>query len=609
MSRKRKKYPGSIIEKHKSDRQQHLLKSPIAKTEINFKTISATGFLISLLLLIFCYHFFGSFFEMNDDPRYVMAMKGYASPAPYNNFVSVYKLTSDLYIYLYKQFPHIGWYGLSMFLLLWGALFNIYITLYLVFRNGVRYLLVLLMFLSFYFLVFIQNVYLINFTRPSILVTSSFIILLAVLYRDSETLQKNKWILVFPVFTYVFGHLTRLDAGYLGFVFGLGFALLFLYRQKKLFPFLLKFIAPVVIFILIVKTANYFQQKNKTRNKDFIEKTELIRQLIDYRNAAAYSPKDIKDTVSYHAMINFRYCSDDKIISVDFLKKLTSETSLLQGGNKKKFVEEFGTFLKSLTKENFLAAIINSSIVVLVILGFFFSPRKNYLEILKYLLFQLLFLSIIAGMSYYMKLPARIFHPLLVILTFGNLVFAGTVSYVSTINLKSKYLLLLPCLLSAIGIPRYLTSNNTLLTLYKRLGEVNRIMIDDMNSRFSNTIFIPTNVRSWEMHNATDPVNEINFENGNSYVYLTIELSLAPETKDQLIDKFGTDDHSKLFKKISKMNNVVFISNNNFNAFLSAYYFHIYGQKYYFEPVDPNPPLFFQPTKLNYYRLKPFAND
>jgi hypothetical protein len=111
------------------------------------------------------------------------------------------------------------------------------------------------------------------------------------------------------------------------------------------------------------------------------------------------------------------------------------------------------------------------------------------------------------------------------------------------------------------------------------------------------------------MHNATDPDNEINFEKGNSYVYLTIELSLAPETKDQLIDKFGTDDHSQLFKKISKMNNVVFISNEKFNAFLRAYYFYIYGQEYYFETVDPNPPPFFRRTNLNYYRLNSIAND
>ena len=76
--------------------------------EVNFKIVAIIGFFVSLLLLVFSYSNFGSYFEMNDDPRYVMAMKGFASPVPYNNFVSVYKYTSDLYIWLYKNFPDIS---------------------------------------------------------------------------------------------------------------------------------------------------------------------------------------------------------------------------------------------------------------------------------------------------------------------------------------------------------------------------------------------------------------------------------------------------------------------------------------------------------------------
>ena len=604
MSKKRKKYSVSAIEKEKTNKPERgLLRNPLyVKNEINFKTVSVIGFLISLLLLIFCYHYFGSYFEMNDDPRYVMAMKGFASPHPYNNFVSVYKFTSNLYIDLYKYFPNVGWYGISMFMLLWGALFNIYTILYLVLRSRMNYFFILTLFIVFFFSVFFQNVYWINFTRPSIIVTTSFIMLVAILYLHIETLRKNKWILVFPALTYGFGHLTRLDAGYLGFVFGSLFSLLFIFKQKPLFPFLLKFLLPIAIFILLVKTTDLFSQKNSTRNKDFLKKTELIRQLIDYRNAAAYIPKDAKDTMSYYAMISARYCSDDKVISVDFLEKLTNETALLTETNRKKFSDEFGTFLQSLNQENSLAARINYGLFALFILWFSLSPKNNYFNFLKYFSWQLFFLMLITSMSYFMKLPARIFNPLLVMLTLGNLIFTGSILRFK--NTRLNYLILLPCLFIIIGIPNFVKSNNTLITNYKEFGEVNRMMLDHMNSTFTNTIFIPTNLRSWEMHNATDPINEINFKNGNSYVYLTIELSLAPETKDQLIDKFGTADHSLLFKKISQLNNVIFISDETFNNFLKAYYHYIYGQDYYFEPVNPNPPPFLQYTKLNYYRLK-----
>ena len=138
--------------------------------QYNFKIVSGIGFLISLILLVVCYQYFGSYFEMNDDPRYVMAMKGFASPLPYDNFVSVYKVTISLYILLYKYFPNVGWYGYSMFLLLLGSLFNFYITLYLFAKNRISFPLIISIFIAFCFGIFFQNIYWINFTRPSILV-------------------------------------------------------------------------------------------------------------------------------------------------------------------------------------------------------------------------------------------------------------------------------------------------------------------------------------------------------------------------------------------------------------------------------------------------------
>jgi hypothetical protein len=572
------------------------------KKEFNFKIVALSGFIISFILLVFSYKFWGSYFEMNDDPRYVMAMKGFATPLPYDNFVSVYVFTVDLYIWLYKHFPNIGWYGYSMFLLLWGALFNLFISLYLISIKRINLLLIVLLFIAFYFLIFFQNSYWINFTRPAILATSSFIILLGVLYLNSNILKNNKWLLIFPCTTYMLGHLTRLDAGYLGFVFGSAVAALIVLNQKKILPFLLKFILPVVAFIVLIKTIDLASQKNNARNNEFLEKTEIIRQLIDYRNAAAFVPKTIKDTIAYNAMINARYCSDEKIISVDFLKQLTDESPLLERGNEKKFADEFGAFTKSLKEENNVAKNLNYGFFILLILWLLTSFTKNLIPFLKYTAFQLFFISVTLFMSYYMKMPARIFNPLLVILTISNVLFLF-----SLLTFKEKklyYSISILFIAVLYSLPTYSKANKKLISDYKNYGQINHMMVDDMNRRFNNTIFIPTNLRSWEMHNATDPLQEINFVNKNSYVYLTIELSLAPETQDQLLSKFGTTDHAALFNNISKMNNVVFISDDNFNNFLRAYYHYLYKQDYFFEKISNDILPFYAATGLNYYKLK-----
>ena len=205
-------------------------------------------------------------------------------------------------------------------------------------------------------------------------------------------------------------------------------------------------------------------------------------------------------------------------------------------------------------------------------------------------------------MSYYMKLPARIFNPLLVLLTFGNITYAFL--FLKFQNKQYNYILLITIFLVLTGISNYSKANTKLISDYKGYGKINHMMVNDMNAKFNNTIFIPTNLRSWEMHNATDPIKEINLKNKNNYVYLTIELSLAPETKDQLIDKFKTSNHAELFKNISEMNNVIFISDDNFNNFLRAYYHYIYNQDYYFEKITNEGASFSQFTGLDYYRLK-----
>ena len=130
------------------------------------------------------------------------------------------------------------------------------------------------------------------------------------------------------------------------------------------------------------------------------------------------------------------------------------------------------------------------------------------------------------------------------------------------------------------------------------------MIIDDMNTRFSNTIFIPIPLKAWEMHTSTDPIKEINFKNKNCYVYLSIDICTSPETKEQLLDKFGVYEHSKLFAKIAENPNAVFISDDNYTNFLRAYYHYIYNQDYNFEKVTTDPPAFYQYTGLDYYRLE-----
>ena len=425
--------------------------------------------------------------------------------------------------------------------------------------------------------------------------------LLSAFYLNPDTLKNNKWILVFPSLIYILGHLTRLKSGYLGFGFGLAFSLLFISTQKQIRPFLLKFVLPVVAFILIAMAADIFSQKTDPRNNYYLEKSEIAIQFFDYQNISAYVPENIKDKIAYAAMQRM-YLNDDKIMSLDLLKKLIdTDPLLLKKGRNARLKNKLGEFTKSLSEENSISRNLNISFFLVLVFWLLTSFKENLVPFLKYTGFQLFFIAAVVGISYFMKMPARISSPLLTILTISNILLIS-----STLPFEKKqfyYVAYSLLIVSLYASPEYCKANTSLIFNYREYGKINHMIFDDMNNRFRDTIFIPTNLRSWEMHNATDPIKEINLKNNNCYLYLSINLSIAPETQDQLLAKFGTFDHAVLFKKISKMNNVIFISDSDYNNFLGLYYHYLYNQDFYFEEVFKDAPSLYN-TGLKYYRLK-----
>ena len=569
--------------------------------EYSFKLVAALGFIISLILLIVSFKLFGSFYESNDDPRFVLAMKGLATPKPFDNFYYLYTLTVYAYIELYKLFPDVAWYGYSMFLLLLGTLFNVFITIYLFFKNKLSFLFIILIFITFYFLIFIQNVYLINFTRPSILSTASFVALLSALYLEGEILIKNRWILIFPSIIYILGHLTRVDGGYLGLVIGLCFSFCVILYKKNIFTYLVKFILPVLGFVAIIMIFNTYSYRSNLRNKDYFEKIGLVIKIVDNQNPLTYHPINIQDTVAHDALIKAMYWGDNEIITIDLFNRIIQGPYLFNN-NFAKSKASITKFIRSMDEENKIAWNLNLAFILIMLAWFITSFKTHYKVFLKFILLQLFFIMLVLVMSYYMKLPERVFNPLLVLLTLFNVLILSSILSSNKIFLYLISITIFAILL--LSIPGYLNANEKLIDRANLVGNINQRVVNDINSQFHNTILIPLTVRAWCIHDNSDPIREINFKNNNSFVYLSIDFSLAPETKDQLIAKFGTSNHSELFKRISCMNNVIFISNEPYNNFIRVYYYYLYNQNFTFEKVITSDDIFEKETGIGYYRLR-----
>ncbi len=559
-------------------------------------------FLLPVLLLYISYTLFGSFFETNDDPRYVLAMKGVATPKPYDNFISVYRFTVDWYIWLYQHFPTVAWYGWSMFLLLWFAVANTGLLLFYFLGGRLSNWIIALMIAAAYLLLFLQSEYYMNFTRPAILATGTSVLLFALLIPDKETLKKRKLMAGFLIIAFILGHLTRIDAGYLAFAFCAVFLVLNSFKGMKIWSVKLLYpLLPFLAVIMLVKVSDSFSIRKG--NEDFVEKARLLKEYDNYQNIRPFTPENIRDSLTFDAAVRAYYLTDNSTVTVNFLKKVTGGPLLEQGINYKKLDESLKDFKISILGDSSPALMFTVFFLFCTLLYYWKDKKQGGPLLFRFLFFQVFFAGLLLTLIVFMKLPARIYNPMLLLFVLCNFIlFMGSGLY--TVLDRFKMITAIAGLAAAIiFIPGYFSGTHKNLKNYSMFGRINNAMVENMNS-FKNTIFIPTNISAWEVHFATDPIKEMNMLNGNSYVYLSIELSLAPETQDQLIAKFGTNDHSKLFKKISEMDNVVFISDDNYNNFLGAYYHFLYGQDYKFEPVQPYPAPLYKNNGLNYYRVR-----
>lgn len=455
------------------------------------------AFFLPIALLYVSYHFLGSYFETNDDPRYVMAMKGLVTPKPYNNFVSVYRFTSDWYIWLYKHFPTIGWYGWSMFLLLWGALVNLFFALTYYLKGRLHWWGILLVFCAAYFLLFLQNVYWINFTRPALLTTgSSMMLVFAIL--GSKDYKKEALVFGFAYVVFVLGHLTRLDAGYLVFLFCAMFVLLFSLFGRKSFKRLIYSIAPFAVIILAIQVSDTFTLK--TQNHEFLEKTRLIKDYNDYRNFETQGKRqfqNIRDKLAYFAAVEAFYLTDNNVVNIEFLKTLTGNSVFEKDINRERLSKSFKPLYERVVSDCYPLFLLNLIFFLSAALKF---DRRNIRDcgwgFAGYILFQLFFVSLIVAMMIFMKLPSRIFSPMFVIFTLCNFI-ALMESEDHQLTRSSKTAVIVVALIGLVFIPKYVSLTEYLVRDSARFGEVNTHMVDDMNMNFKNTIFIPTAQRAW----------------------------------------------------------------------------------------------------------------
>lgn len=554
---------------------------------------------ISLLLFGATFCFFGFFYGWLDDALIANYFQGIILHQPIDHAIGCFFLLAQLFVKLYRFVPSVPWYGTLMGFWMFLATVNflIFVLNYIIpYLTDKKWLAVLLCILL-YQLIWIENVYLINFTRTAVLLMgTSFLNLVSITYKNQR--GKYYWLIAsYFMCTFLLGLFLRMEVVYIL----LPFFVIYIFIQQKNKAY--RTIAALMLCLLVFKAAEkYFFPQDVAPGK----KIAHILNIVDGLNT--YNPNlDLLATSPKNLALFYNYFPDSTSVSDVYLKSIGPASPIDLIGVKYFWRNLNSEILKSVnyTAEyhhplNWFWKTVCFVFFNLVILGLsFFYVMKNRLEGRLFMLQILLvtaFLITALLITVLAKMEDRVLNPALIIFTMGYLaVWLQHNNIVKGLNSKA-FLCVLTIVLAASATGRTL---NYLVVANQKNDELKlkKSIIDELNVNFNNKLIFFDVWTMSVLHQS--PLDKIKLNPSNTYTaYGDYFSNFQPAHVQYLKDMCGKTDFISFYKCLyERRSNVVFVFSKQYRKeLIEKYAKDVYGQKIAFKEINANSKL----SRLHY---------
>jgi hypothetical protein len=264
-----------------------------------------------------------------DDIFVMLQLKGEVI-APQNGFFNLRgnNYFSYLYVWLYNHFDTINWYGVFLSIYSGICILNInFILFHLIEKvDDDKRKLFIAFSLAFFAAYVIENVYLVNFTRIAILLSSTSIICLVITIKTYGKTKLGKRLLaLFAIFFFI-GWNCRLFAVLIFVPVFLLF--LFLIFEKKQ-----RFIAPAILAAFIglyfCLAFLFLNDKNRAEYKSINHTEKYVHNILNAFNGIQIDELDNpRDSIKTLALYRWYFADRDSVLNQDFLDKVGSNNPL-----------------------------------------------------------------------------------------------------------------------------------------------------------------------------------------------------------------------------------------------------------------------------------------
>lgn len=547
----------------------------------SLKRYDLSWIILLTAVLTYLYVFLkGTFFEGNDDPLFAELLRGTFYSVPTADFFIYHRFLSYIYAGLYKL-TDLPWYSIFMFLyFLVAVVIILYLVNHWIKKCSVVSLWYRMVFIAaLFYLLFADQLFYLSFTRISILLCASAVLLLHSRLDDLDR-RRPSWRLFLPsLILFTLGLLTRPQSAIL--VFGLLTPFVLFSDGSLKLKRAVWVLIPFAGLILADKALDLVRKNEHQQHyKSVIPYLFNILDAGDSHYPANATPADI---AKYQVVASW-HLSDKNAVNPQFLSRV-ADSALISFNDLNR--ENVITSVKlgiSMIKWNYalLYLLTLFAIMINVVVR---SGGKTYPELLlSALLVNFFFLDCLIFITVCIKMVPRVLEPSLIILIILNFYFLLK----TLAGHQSKFLLfLLVPILAALPF-KVRSDHSSEGEYYRNRSALHETVMTQINAEFKDKLKVFTLMTLSDLSSFEDPFHSPIEKDGD---YLIIDggwTTLVGEFEKEIITRTGRSDYLSLINYLKRnKEKIVFISTPDRNMLISSYLRAVYGAELSLREIRP----------------------
>lgn len=535
--------------------------------------------LLPLLLMIVSYWLFGFYFESNDDQQMALIFDGRMSTRPESNLFFWHIFTGNLLSAFYQLSPSVPWYGLLMYFFLWCSMINFFAVGFQVFREKCRPGTLVLILITLFFFVIVENILLLNFTRVAILLSGSSILFYIIYYPRSASRTSRILISAWSLSMTSLALFTRLEGAILSLAIIAPLFIVLIGAAKYSWKGPLFFYLAVVLVITGIKV-----YQASITDPELNQRKNLFQGIVDYDYLSKSENTGPRESAIRSAITNWIFW-DKTIMTTEYLKELTGEHGKFSKNTERLLQSIFHLhsvyLIVIIFAENQSFAFMVNLFLIFIPLWTFFS-QNNKRHLLFTLFYHAAFWFTFTIVMILFKLPNRVSNPLFVLYTLSNII-VFLQFHDQLINYRKPVIRYTAALLLIAASVIYSYRMINQLEIYRSGSRLNKEKLAEINRLADSTIVVFA-APAIHLLDGSNPFEEIELNKTNTNVFIGGWTTWYPFIDSSLTALTGSNKMLDLFQFFTFTKHL-FISDDSHNRVFAQYLEQVYGKKFVFQEV------------------------